>query len=620
MINVPGSERRFFFSDPKLEVLSFWGTEGISQLYAFGIELVSTSTEIDFDKLVGKPASLTIAGLEQHKRHVSGIITRFEIVGAHQPNVDAGTAGKKRTIYRAQLEPVQARLMLRRRLRVFQDLTTRQIVSQVLAEGGVTAVEWRLKESYKPRNTCVQYRETDMELIARLLEEEGIAYHFEHGESEAKMVLSDHAAAFTAVPGASQLVYNPIVAVVPGEYVRHFEYGEQLCSGRVQLRDYNFKKPRAPVEGEAEGREKELEVYDYPGEFVEDELGKRLARVRLEQLEGEHQVGRGSGNCTRMAAGSRFTLGGKEEGRRYPRGDLNQEYLLTQVVHRGSQPNVMEGEGGSGATSYTNEFVVIPARVTFRPARLTARPTALGTHTATVVGPPGEQIYVDSYGRVKVRFHWEREQKNTSWVRVAQSWAGAGFGSVMLPRVGQEVLVGFLEGDPDRPVVTGWVYNGEQVLPYDLPGQKTRSTVKSNSSPAGSAGVQEASTPLVSQRYANEGSNELRFEDKQGQEEVYVHAQRDYNEVVERDRSELVKHDERSTVQNNWTLEVTKASVHTSKTTLIQATKKITLKVGDSTIVMTPSKIAITGASISGTSGGVVDIKGGLVKINNGGG
>jgi type VI secretion system secreted protein VgrG len=614
MITGAGDQPRFTFSEPGFEVLDFSGSEGLSELFEFQLELVTTATSLDWDELVGKTAQLAIAGAGGTTRYINGVIAELQLV-ANLP---------KRAICRALLVPPHVRLALKRKLRVFQDVTTQQIVTQVLQESGISALEWKLRESYKPRNYCVQYRETDLAFVSRLLEEEGIAYYFVHEQKALRTVFSDHNEAFQPIAGKAQVIYNVTTSMVADqEFVNAFVFGQQLRSGKVQLRDYTFKKPRLELKGEALGVDPTLEVYDYPGEFVEAGLGQRLATVRLQELEQEREVGQGSSNCLRLVPGFRFTLGGTGPGERHKRAELNQEYLLLRVSHQGHQGAVLGEEGEQGATQYSNGIVVIPAKVPFRPPRVTPRPAAMGTQTATVVGPKGEEIYVDAHGRVKLRFHWDRESKSTSWVRVSHAWAGAGFGNVFLPRVGQEVLVSFLEGDPDRPVVTGRVYNGEQVVPYDLPLNKTRSVLKSNSSPARSPSP-DVTTGLVSVAYANAGSNELRLEDAVGHEEVFVHAERDYNVVVENDRTtqvrhdriEAVKNDQHLKVGNNQMVSVTEGSIHMAKKVLIEATEHMWIEAAGTLIELMPSTLNMLAVDTLASATGVHDVRGGLVKIN----
>jgi len=615
MITNAGDQPRFLFSEPGFEVLGFTGSEGLSELYAFEVELVTRSSTIAFDELVGKSAHLTILGQDRTARHVQGVIARLEVL-ATLP---------RRVVCRALLGPPHVNLTLCSRLRVFQDLSVREIVSQVLEGAGISGLEWKLKDPPRPRNYCVQYRETDLAFVNRLLEEEGIAFHFEHTETELKTVFTDDNSTLGSIQGKPELAFNTTTSMVHDqEYVDSFGFGQRMCSGKVELRDYNFKKPRAVVQGVAPGLDTSLEVYDYPGEFVDPDLGQRLAAVRLQQLQRDRRTGSGSSNCVRLVPGFRFTLG--NAAGRHPFDQLNQEYLLVRVTHSGRQSAVLGDAGDQGATWYANTLDVLPVSTPFRPERAAPRPMALGVHTATVVGPGGEEIYVDQYGRVKLRFHWDREEKNTAWVRVAQEWAGAGYGSMFIPRVGQEVLVSFLEGDPDRPLVTGRIYNGEQRVPYPLPADKTRSTMKSASSPAQSGAFVDVTQGLSSALHVNAGFNELRFEDRQGAEEVFLHAQRDQTVVVRHDRTTLVKrdriekvqHDQRVTVGGNQATEVVMSSVHSADNLLIQAKEKLALKVGASAVVLTPTSISIGSPQILSSATATNDLRGGLVKVNCG--
>jgi type VI secretion system secreted protein VgrG len=615
MITGAGDQPRFLFSEPGFEVLGFTGTEGMSELYRFEVDLVTRSRSIAFDGLLGKAACLTILGPDGTTRYVHGIIARFEVVEARP----------ERVICRARVAPPQVRLTLRRKLRVFQDLSIQEIVTEVLEAAGVKALEWTLRDAPQSRNYCVQYRESDLDFVARLLEEEGIAYHFRHTADEVKTVFTDANETLKPIEGRSELTFNITTSMVHDqEYVYTFGYGQRLCSGKVELRDYNFRKPRLAVHGAASGADTALEVYDFPGEFVDAHLGKRLAAVRLQELERDRRVGTGSSNCMRLLPGHRFTLG--NAAGRHPFEELNQEYLLVQVSHTGRQASVLGEESDHESTAYENTLTVIPAVVPYRPSRRTPRPQAKGIHTATVVGPSNEEIYVDRFGRVKVRFHWDRDDRSTAWIRVAQEWAGAGYGSLFIPRVGHEVLVSFLEGDPDRPVVVGRVYNGEQRLPYQLPSDRTRSTLKSCSSPRHSGNQKDVSQGLESMLHVNAGFNELRFEDRQGAEEVYLHAQRDQTvsvgrdrtTLIGRDRTEKVQRDQKVVVAVNQVTEVGESSTHHADDLLVQAAEKLTLKVGGSAVVLTPTSIEIGGQEVLSSATNINDLRAGALNIKGG--
>jgi type VI secretion system secreted protein VgrG len=587
-----GREPQFFFRseefpDDELEVYAFSGAEGISQIYLFHVDLVTRHDDVTFEKLINKPAWLLIRG-PFADRFVHGIVTRLEHV--------ARTS--RHSHYRALLAPPHARLGLTRRLRIFQDRTTQEIVTTVLEDARLGGgAEWRLKGSYKPRNYCVQYRETDLAFIQRLLEEEGFAFHFEHEESELRLVFDDDSSALQPITDPSTLPFRPPEGTVTDEeHVDGFFFGRRMAVGKVQLTDYSFKRPSTAMTARAEAEQPTFEIYDYPGEFVDTELADRLASVRLEEAQVGRETGHGSSDCNRLIAGRRFTLS------EHPQEELNQEYLVLQLSSTGTQPQVLEEHGGE--ISYGNTMTVIPAVVPYRPPRQTARPVVLGMHPARVVGPQGEEVYVDSFGRIKVQFLFDREgeddERSSCWIRVAQPWAGAGYGAMFLPRVGHEVLVAFLEGDPDRPIVVGRVHNGENPHPCALPGGKTVSTIRSSSSPGGG------------------GFNELRFEDRKGCEEVFVHAERDYNLVVKNSRTSSIGSDHTEQVGRDRSVRIGRDSEHHAKTMLIEATEKITLKVGETFIEITPRKIrAFSGGKIKTASVGVTEIKGSLVKINS---
>jgi type VI secretion system secreted protein VgrG len=380
------------------------------------------------------------------------------------------------------------------------------------------------------------------------MEEEGIFYFFEHTEDAHKLVMADVSSVHEPTPWKSTIPFRDAgLGVGDQEQVSRFRYSVQIRHGAVTLRDFDFKKPSLKVENaKAADIENDLEWYDYPGEYTELSTGKDLAEVRLQEFRSERALGLGEGNCTHLVSGYKFTL---ED---HPWADMNQEWVILRLQHWGSQPQAAEEQAGSGEQSvYQNSFECVPYSVPYRPRRWTPRPVVDGPQTAIVVGPAGEEIHTDEYGRVKVQFHWDRagqkDDKSSCWIRVSQGWGGAGYGMVIIPRIGHEVVVDFLEGDPDQPLIVGRVYNGESPPPYGLPGAKTMSSFKSNSSPGGG------------------GSNELRFEDAAGSEEVYLHAQKDENIVVENNRTKTVKvdesfsigHDQTGTVGHDQTLSVT---------------------------------------------------------------
>jgi type VI secretion system secreted protein VgrG len=508
-----------------LRVVSFGGTEAVSEPFDFDVHVWvprGTWDEWDdswFEEHLGKPAHLRINWYD-NVRYVQGLVTGFELL----------QVGDRGAEYIVSLGSPLAPLALNRRLHVHQTQTTQQIVASVLVNNGVTKVSWKLTGSYTPRDYCVQYRETDLNFISRLLEEDGMAYFFDHDASAATLVITDDPSSFQVIDGDPTLPLQTEGGMVHDtESVRFMAFEQRMRPKKIILGDYAFKKPALDTQASSTSpSQAEGVVYDHPGEFVETSLGDRLVKTRVEELDATRLLGSAGSDSVRMIPGRKFTLFDANCPSR------SRSFVILRARHDGTQ-GISHGTSGH----YANKLMVMPAdkggtAIPFRPARITPRPTVIGTHTAAVVGPAGEEINVDEYGRVRVRFHWDREcetpESASCWVRVAQVWAGAGFGGMEIPRVGQEVLVSFLEGDPDRPIIVGRVYNGTNLVPYKLPDFKTRSTLRSNSTPGGG------------------GYNELMFEDSKGQELVYHQA--------ERDREKIVKNNETGDIGANRTTRV----------------------------------------------------------------
>jgi type VI secretion system secreted protein VgrG len=509
--------------DHELRVVRFNGYEGMSELFAFEVALACAEHDLAFDDIVGKPATLDIRSGDS-VRHVHGIVSDFE----------QGEEGKKLTAYRAVLVPLVWNLKNRRASKIFQNLAVPEIVKKVLDNAKIAASSYRfaLQGSYKSREYCVQYRETDWGFVCRLLEEEGIAHFFDHTEDGHVLVFADSSAAYGAIAGKDTIVFRTSAgALLSDEHINQFHYSQRVRPEKVTLRDYNFKKPSLLLEGQAE-KKPDLEIYDYPGDYDDPSEGTRLAKLRLEELRASTQTAEGLAVCPRLLPGFTFKMAD------HPRDDFNQTYLVTRVEHHGLGPD----SGLEDEKVYEARFQVIPGGVPFRPALITPKPTIRGVQTAIVTGPGSDEICTDEYGRVKVHFHWDREGQtddtSSCWIRVSQISAGSSWGAVFLPRVGHEVVVDFIEGDPDRPLVVGSVYHAVNKPPYSLPADKTKSTIKTNSSTGGG------------------GFNEVRFEDKKGSEEFFMHAQKDLNVVVENDQTETVGRNDSLTVTGNLTLEV----------------------------------------------------------------
>ncbi len=511
-----------------LRLVRFVGQEGLSELFRIDLIVASDDGGLDLAAALGAKALLTVLG-EGPERYFHGIVARME----------QGDAGKQHTLYSVTVVPLAWRLLHRHDCRIFQELTAPEIIQKVLEGAGLasgTDFRLSLQATYTAREYCVQYRESDWAFACRLMEEEGIYYFFEHDASGHVLVLGDRPATHAAIPGEATLPFRPpLGAIVQEEHVSRFHCAETIGAGKVTLRDYDFKKPSLLLESAAAGSAfADLEVYDHPGDHQAPAEGDAIAKVRLEQRAWPRKTADGDSACPRFVAGCTFTL--SEHGREA----FNTAWLLVRVEHRGSDPLMAEDEGAG--VRYENRFEAIPSGVPFRPPLVTPRPTIKGLQSAIVVGPAGEEIHTDEHGRVKVQFHWDRlgkkDDRSSCWIRVSQLWAGEAWGGMHIPRIGHEVLVDFLDGDPDRPIIVGRVYHGTNAAPYPLPANKTRSTLKSNSTPGGG------------------GSNELRFEDRKGSEEIYLHGQKDWTIAIENDKSQTIGHDEALAVTNDRTAEV----------------------------------------------------------------
>jgi len=525
-----GSTSVFLFEvsgcpDP-MRVIQFSGTEGMSSQFEFHLKLACENQSLDFSDVVGKPALLTLTG-ELVPRFIHGIVCRFEQVNELN----------RYAIYHATIVPQVWRLRHRHDCRIFQDLKTPDILKKVFESAGIASDHFKfsLSNTYEPRNYCVQYRESDWAFVSRLMEEDGIFYFFEHHEDKHVLVMGDGAPACKPIVGIETVPFRrPSGLVTDEDHVEKFRFAEEIQPGKVSLRDFNFKKPDLSMHADGKTQvDGDLEVYDYPGEYQHpgegsSAKGKSLAKLRLEEWQAARKIGHGESDCERLCPGYLFTLS------EHSRADYNARYLLTSVGHYGHQSQVLDEESPGGELSYSNNFTCIAEQTPFRPPRITPRPQVRGVQTAVVVGPKGEEIYTDEYGRVKVQFHWDREgkrdERSSCWIRVSQVWAGEAWGGMFIPRIGQEVIVDFIEGDPDRPIITGRVYNGSNQVPYPLPDEKTKSTLKSNTSLGGN------------------GYNELRYEDKKGKEQIFMHAQRNMDVHVKNDSFENILHDRHQTI------------------------------------------------------------------------
>jgi type VI secretion system secreted protein VgrG len=527
-----------------LVLTSFSGQEGMSRLFAFEAELLGRDPTCDFDKIVGKNVTVSIL-MSDGQRYINGVVSRFS---------QSGTVGDNGS-YRAQIVPWFWLLTRTTDCRIFQDKTVEAIIEQIFKEYDFIRdfgdFKFKLGSRHPEWDYCVQYRETDFNFISRLLEEEGIFYFFEHRNGSHTLVLSDDPSQHKPAPGMSALRFEHAqVTGAEEDVVSWFGKSQEVRASKYSATDYNMETPALDLLESATGKDKrKFELYDYPatgGAPAKRDEVARIVKVRQQEEDTMRVVFDGGSSARSLTPGYTFDLRGVGEG---TVDTFDGKYLLTSVSHRAAE-SWAPGEGGAGA-SYENDFQCIPASVPFRPARRTPKPVINGVQTAVVVGPKGEEICVDKYGRVIVHFFWDREdkrdEKSSCWVRVSQGWAGKNWGMVTIPRIGQEVVVSFLEGDPDCPLITGRVYNADQMPPYELPANMTQSGIKSRSSKGGST--------------AN--FNEIRMEDKKGSEELYFHAEKDENHIVENDQSLLVGRDKLDKIERDKTIQVARNHLET---------------------------------------------------------
>ena len=506
-------------------------SEELGRLFTINVELASTEN-IKFEDLLGQNVSIRLT-LPAGKRFFNGFVSSVSQAG------DEGHYAR----YHATIRPWLWFLTRTSDCRIFQNKTVPEIIKEVCNDLGFTDIKDKLSASYRTWEYCVQYRETDFNFLSRLMEQEGIYYFFTHEEGKHTLNLADGSSSHEVISGYSEIPFYPPdnVAVREEECISGWFLSKNIQPGAYVLNDYDFVRPKADLKVDSnidrEHSESEHEIFDYPGEYVENSDGDNYVRTRIEELHTQYEQAQGEGIVRGLLYGGLFKL------TEYPRDDQNREYLVASVNHS-IHSDDFEAGGDGGGTAYSNSFTVVDSGTPYRPARITPKPIVQGPQTAVVVGPGGDEIYTNEHGQVKLQFHWDRygesDENSSCWVRVSQLWAGKTWGGIHIPRIGQEVIVEFLEGDPDRPIVTGRVYNGDQTPPYDLPANKTQSGIKSRSSKEGSG--------------AN--FNEFRFEDKKGEEEVYVHAEKNQNNIVENDETTFVGHDRTEDVGNDETISI----------------------------------------------------------------
>lgn len=486
----------------------FDGVEQISAPFCFSLDMHSASPSLDLSALVGKEVQVTYK-YGSAKRHFCGV------VGTVEQGWTVRKGKNKFTFYQAKVYPKFWLLKFTRDHRIFQNKSAMDIIKEVLSENGVTEIQDKTSSCGKRvRKYCVQYAESCFDFVSRLLEEEGICYYFTHSSSAHTMVLCDDSMGAAPTSPATVDFMKSYSEKPPFNMLHTIRSQEQVVPKKFSAADFNFKTPTTNIYNKVTGKGEGGEVYSYPGLFMKSGEGDLMATHRIQDLEWAKITLGGASTTPSFCPMYSFTMA------KHPRPDLNKKYVLYQVHHRINQNAVDDAE------RYENEFVAFPATVPFRPERITPKPLIHSTQTAIVTTKAGEEIWCDEFGRIKVHFHWDqrgtRDEKSSCWIRVAQLWAGNNWGGLFTPRIGMEVVVTFLNGDPDRPLITGCVYNGQNASPYSK-SEPTKSTIKSNSTKGGG------------------GFNEFRYEDKKGSEEIYLHAQKDWNSVVEHSRTLLVK-------------------------------------------------------------------------------
>ncbi|ELY3545910.1 type VI secretion system tip protein VgrG [Cronobacter turicensis] len=552
-----------------VEGLLFWklsGREALSEPFMFTLTLLGTDARADRSALLGQPVTVTIPTQAlMTPRYLNGKVTRVAVTAVE-------LSGTRYAAYELTVEPDLWPMHRDRNLRIFQGQTVPQIVKTLLGESRVN-MEERLSGSYRVWEYCVQYQESSLDFISRLLELEGITYHFRHEQDRHTLILTDAPGQYEPFPGYETIPYHvtPSGGSTDEEGISQWALEDSVTPGIYSLDDYDFRKPNAWLfqarQNPLSPQPGSIDVYDWPGRFVEHGHGEFYARIRQERWQVEHRQTQGSGTALGIAPGHTFVL------RNAPFFGDNGEYLTTVAHYRFEENRYASGPDSN--TLHEIRFEVIPADVPYRPSQKTPWPRTYGPQTAKVVGPQGESIWTDKYGRVKVKFHWDRlgkgDDTSSGWVRVSSAWAGQGFGGVQIPRVGDEVVVDFINGDPDRPLITGRVYNEASMPPWALPAAATQMGFLSRSKDG-----------------SPDNANALRFEDKAGEEQVWLHAEKNMDTDIENDethsvgsnRTKTIGANETTTVKKNRTETVVEnetITVHQNRTETVDGNETITI-------------------------------------------
>ena len=601
-------------------VARFELTEHLSRLCHCKLELASASPDISAEEVLEQPVELMVWQDGVPLRRFTGVVSEFA----------RSDSGHRRTRYEVIVQPPLWRLGLMHNSRIFQTQRTDAIVRTLLEERGIIDTVFDFRRTSGEREYCVQHRESDLDFVERLAAEEGWHYRYSHGEVESNeppaLIIAHHGDA----PRLEPVAYNGKAGGSTRQSaVFQFSYRERVRAASVAMKDYTFRNPAYALIHEQQAdrlaaQRDDYQHYDYPGRFKQDASGQPFTESRLDALRNDAATANGQSNRPD------FTVGARVELTDHDNPALNREWLFTGITHTGEQPQALEEEGGSGSTTYHNAFNAIPADRRWR-SQAMHRPVMDGPQIAIVTGPEGEEIHCDQYGRVKVRFPWDRYSENdehsSAWLRVSQGWAGGQYGFIALPRIGHEVIVSFLDGDPDQPIITGRTWHAANTPPYALPEHKTRTTLKT-------------------QTHKGEGNNELRFEDEADQEQIYVHAQKDLDLLTENNRTEVIKNDSHRTVakdefshikgNDHSTVDgekresiggdlslIANGSQHSKqgKNQLIEAGSEIHHKAGMKIVIEVGAEVTLkAGGSFVKVDPSGVTVSGPMVKLNSGGG
>ncbi|GAB2664952.1 type VI secretion system Vgr family protein [Vibrio panuliri] len=614
--------------DDTFVVRDFHGSDVLSQTslsngevcngYRYEISLASRRTDIAAEHVVDKGVQLEIEINGEVSQRVHGIVRSFT----------KGDIGHNHTFYALTLVPSLERLSLRQNSRIFQHKNIPEIFSILLQEMGINEFAFSLQREFAPREFCVQYRESDIDFLHRLAAEEGLVYSFIHEDGKHTLLFTDSSERLPQL--GMPIPYNALSGgVSDAPYISHLATHTQTEVSQTVLKDYSFKKPSYGFEQQAHGVEMDYQRtefyqhFDAPGRYKNDQSGKAFNQIRLDYLRRNAHTATGKSNHPQLQAGYKFDL------QEHIDSKLNRTWLVVEAAHYGKQTQALEEEGGSGETTYRNEFKLIPAHINWQ-AQPQPKPQVDGPMIATVVGPEGEEIFCDEHGRVKVHFPWDRyssaNENSSCWVRVSQGWAGSQYGMIAIPRIGHEVIVSFLNGDPDQPIITGRTYHATNTSAYELPENKTK-------------------TVFRSETHQGSGYNELSFEDQAGSEQVYLHAQKDFDAEIKNDHSTHIKHDKHLKIDNDSFTQIARNShltvtgesrslikgdkthvveashhqkvgslyalesgqeihIKSGTKTVIEAGAEITLKVGGSFVKVDASGVTVVGPSINLNSGG----------------